>query len=143
MVWRAGSYAGSVGLYSCAEGERLALLKASKGGVSQVPQPQILTLIRRETSAERFCCWVQVAFAPDGLLLLASERKSDALLGWDIRQTRGPLFTCRRALTTNQRLQFDVDPCSCKSRDDCWDLGCIPPRVPAMNRANRLPRHGG
>ena len=88
-MWWAGSYAGSVGLYSCAEGERLALLKASKGGVSQV------------------------AFAPDGLLLLASERKSDALLGWDIRQTRSPLFTCRRALTTNQRLQFDVDPCSC------------------------------
>eukprot|EP01045_Picozoa_sp_COSAG04_P049428 COSAG04_NODE_19483_length_415_cov_1.107595_2_plen_58_part_01 len=42
LMWRAGSYAGSVGLYSCAEGERLALLKASKGGVSQVPHPQIL-----------------------------------------------------------------------------------------------------
>lgn len=28
----------------------------------------------------------------------------------DIRYTAAPLFTCRRRLSTNQRLQFDIDP---------------------------------
>lgn len=32
--------------------------------------------------------------------------------GRDIRHTAAPLFTCRRRLSTNQRLQFDIDPCS-------------------------------
>jgi hypothetical protein len=31
----------------------------------------------------------------------------------DIRHTAAPLFTCRRQHSTNQRLQFDIDPCSC------------------------------
>ena len=86
-MYAAGSYSGSIGVYSCAEGKELALLPAGSGVT-------------------------QVSFAPDGLLLMAGERKSSALAGWDIRHTAAPLFTCRRALTTNQRLQFDIDPCS-------------------------------
>jgi WD40 repeat protein len=56
-VYAAGSYSASVGLYSCAQGETVALLPASSG-VSQV------------------------SFAPDGLLLMVGERKSSALTGW-------------------------------------------------------------
>jgi hypothetical protein len=71
----------------------------------------------------------QVSFAPDGLLLLAGERKSSALVGWDIRHTRAPIFTCRRHLPTNQHLQFDVDASSsycatadCRGRVLVYDI---------------------
>ena len=86
-IYAAGSYDRTIGLYSAAAGERLALLPASSGVT-------------------------QVTFAPDGILLLAGERKSTALVGWDIRCTAAPLFTCRRELNTNQHLQFDVDASS-------------------------------
>ena len=94
-VYAAGSYGKSVGLYDASSGDRLALLPASSGVT-------------------------QVSFAPDGILLLAGERKSSAIVGWDIRQTSAPLFTCKRELTTNQRLQFDIDPSSaaCATADE-------------------------
>ncbi len=56
-AYAAGSYSASVGLYSCAQGDTVALLPANSG-VSQV------------------------SFAPDGLLLMVGERKSSALTGW-------------------------------------------------------------
>lgn len=56
-VYAAGSYSASVGLYSTAQGETVALLPASSGVT-------------------------QVSFAPDGLLLMVGERKSSALTGW-------------------------------------------------------------
>ncbi|KAI9506550.1 Telomerase Cajal body protein 1 [Coemansia spiralis] len=47
-------------------------------------------------------------WSPNGTLWAAS-RRSDYIVGWDIRDLRGPLAVVRRQCTTQQRMEFDFD----------------------------------
>ncbi|XP_015684771.1 telomerase Cajal body protein 1, partial [Protobothrops mucrosquamatus] len=80
------SYAKTVGLYSRAEGDPLAMLVGHRGGVTHA------------------------AFSPDGLYLFTGGRKDAEILCWDLRQPDEVVFSLSRTVGTNQRLYFDLDP---------------------------------
>jgi WD40 repeat protein len=48
-------------------------------------------------------------FSSDGLYLFSGARLDDSICCWDMR-TGKCLYTCERKVTTNQRIQFDIDP---------------------------------
>ncbi|XP_062994175.1 telomerase Cajal body protein 1 [Elgaria multicarinata webbii] len=80
------SYSKTVGLYSRAEGDLLALLHGHHGGVTHA------------------------LFSPDGFRLFTGGRKDTEILCWDLRQPGDVLFSMCRTVATNQRLYFDLDP---------------------------------
>lgn len=54
----------------------------------------------------------QVQFSADGNFLYTGARRDPALHCWDVRYTSGVVYTLHRAsATTNQRIQFDIEPC--------------------------------
>ncbi|KAK6478097.1 telomerase Cajal body protein 1 [Huso huso] len=85
-LYACGSYSRTVGLYSRAEGLPIAVLQGHQGG---------LTHLR---------------FSPDGTLLYSGGRKDPEILCWDLREPGRVLFSMRRAVSTNQRMYFDLEP---------------------------------
>nr|XP_056719603.1 telomerase Cajal body protein 1 [Euleptes europaea] len=85
-VYACASYSKTVGLYSRAEGDPLALLHGHRGGVTHA------------------------LFSPEGFCLYTGGRKDSEILCWDLRQPGEVLFSMRRTVATNQRLYFDLDP---------------------------------
>ncbi|KAM6449845.1 telomerase Cajal body protein 1 [Liasis olivaceus] len=80
------SYSKTVGLYSRAEGDPLAMLLGHRGGVTHA------------------------LFSPDGFYLFTGGRKDSEILCWDLRQPGEIVFSLSRTVATNQRLYFDMDP---------------------------------
>ncbi|XP_054851124.1 telomerase Cajal body protein 1 isoform X2 [Eublepharis macularius] len=85
-VYACASYLKTVGLYSRAEGDPLALLHGHRGGVTHA------------------------LFSPEGFCLYTGGRKDSEILCWDLRQPGEILFSVSRMVATNQRLYFDLDP---------------------------------
>ncbi|KXZ56204.1 hypothetical protein GPECTOR_1g177 [Gonium pectorale] len=51
-------------------------------------------------------------FSPDGNYLFTGARQDEHMFCWDIRYTYESLYTMRRDTgRTNQRIQFDIEPC--------------------------------
>ncbi|EGG15850.1 hypothetical protein DFA_09519 [Cavenderia fasciculata] len=70
--------------------------------VDILPQPTNFTKPRGIT---------QLSFSKDGYYLFAGYRKSNYIIGWDIRNTEAQqIFSFERLGDTNQRLHFDLDP---------------------------------
>ncbi|XP_048372798.1 telomerase Cajal body protein 1 [Sphaerodactylus townsendi] len=84
-VYACASYSKTVGLYSRAEGDPLALLHGHRGGVTHAQ------------------------FSPEGFHLYTGGRKDSEILCWDLRQPGEVLFSMCRTVATNQRLYFDLD----------------------------------
>mmetsp|Transcript_23969 Transcript_23969/g.44474 ORF Transcript_23969/g.44474 Transcript_23969/m.44474 type:complete len:437 (+) Transcript_23969:1-1311(+) len=84
-LFAAGSYNGSVGLYTTNEPCARALFSAQERGVSQL------------------------LFSADGVRLFTGGRKSPDVLCWDIRRLNEPTDTFPRQVSTHQRIQFDID----------------------------------
>ncbi|RKP24435.1 quinon protein alcohol dehydrogenase-like superfamily [Syncephalis pseudoplumigaleata] len=84
-VYAAGSFTGSIGIYSEQHQRLIYQLTGSEAGVTQVK------------------------FTPDGNYLYSASRKSSHILGWDVRQTGSILHRLERANATNQRMTFDID----------------------------------
>ncbi|XP_061446215.1 telomerase Cajal body protein 1 [Rhineura floridana] len=85
-LYACASYSKTVGLYSRAEGEPLAVLHGHQGGITHA------------------------LFAPDGFHLFTGGRKDAEILCWDLRQPGEVLSAMCRTVATNQRLYFDLDP---------------------------------
>ncbi|XP_062372194.1 telomerase Cajal body protein 1 [Sardina pilchardus] len=86
-LYACGSYSRTVGVYSCQDGELLALLPARhQGGITHL------------------------LFAPDGHHLYTGARKDHEILCWDLRNPGRVLFSAHRSVNTNQRIYFDLDP---------------------------------
>ncbi|GAX77396.1 hypothetical protein CEUSTIGMA_g4842.t1 [Chlamydomonas eustigma] len=86
----AGSYSGSIALYDTRTWEMLYVLSGHKGGLTQVQ------------------------FTADGNFLLSGARQDSSLICWDLRggEASGELYRMQRGTAkTNQRIQFDVEPC--------------------------------
>lgn len=84
-LYAVGSYAGSTGVYAEAGGELVCLLGGHTAGVTNV------------------------AFAPDGHVLVTGARQDGRLIVWDIRQTGRALRSCERVAQSNQRILFSID----------------------------------
>ncbi|XP_041926939.1 telomerase Cajal body protein 1 isoform X2 [Alosa sapidissima] len=86
-LYACGSYSRTVGVYSCEDGELLALLPPRhQGGITHL------------------------LFAPDGHHLYTGARKDKEILCWDLRNPGRVLFSIHRSVNTNQRIYFDLDP---------------------------------
>ncbi|KAM6949564.1 telomerase Cajal body protein 1 [Aplochiton taeniatus] len=86
-VYACGSYSRTAGLYSCQDGEQLALLPTRHhGGLTHL------------------------LFSPDGQYLYTGGRKDPEILCWDLRDPGKVLFSLNRNVSTNQRIYFDLDP---------------------------------
>lgn len=86
-VYACGSYSRTAGLYSCQDGEQLALLPTRHhGGLTHL------------------------LFSPDGQHLYTGGRKDPEILCWDLREPGKVLFSLNRTVSTNQRIYFDLDP---------------------------------
>ena len=85
----AGTYLGGIGIYDTRTWEQLFLLKGHKGGITQVQ------------------------FTPDGGFLLSGARQDRDLVCWDLRGGEASeVYRMERDTgATNQRVQFDVEPC--------------------------------
>jgi len=84
-LFACGSYGKSIGLFSLNSGEFQYRLDGQSGGVTGV------------------------RFTPCGNRLMASGRKDDEILCYDIRNLGQIMFVLKRTMTTNQRLQFELD----------------------------------
>jgi len=81
----AGSYSGSVCVWSLQSAECILELQGDHGGVTQTK------------------------FSRDGNLLFSAHRKSGDILCWDVRHTAQTIAVMQRGGDTNQRLSFDLD----------------------------------
>jgi WD40 repeat protein len=87
-TFAAGSYAGPVGLFDAGTGALELLLHGHRGGVTQVQ------------------------FTGCGNYLLTGARGDGDLLCWDVRYASDVVYRLPRGTeATNQRIQFDVEPC--------------------------------
>ncbi|KAJ1477511.1 WD40-repeat-containing domain protein [Baffinella frigidus] len=84
-LFAAGSYSRNVGLYDGGTGKLLYNLQGHRGGVTQAE------------------------WSRDGQYLFTGGRKDDEILCWDVRNTGDVLLRLPRAVTTNQRILFDLD----------------------------------
>ena len=51
-------------------------------------------------------------FSPDGNFLYTGARRDPELFCWDVRHTADVVYRMERdAGATNQRIQFDIEPC--------------------------------
>ncbi|KAF2355258.1 WD40 repeat [Trinorchestia longiramus] len=83
-VMAAGSYLGSVGLYSHNSGRAFCVLHGHTGGVTQIQ------------------------FSSDGNRLYTGARMDDELLCWDVRQMGRVLHSYKRSVRSNQRVAFQL-----------------------------------
>ncbi|CAD7695840.1 unnamed protein product [Ostreobium quekettii] len=84
----AGSYFGTVGIYGHDTCGLECLLEGHTGGVTQVQ------------------------FSRDGNYLYSSARKDGSIHCWDVRFTQQVVYSMtRRTPDTQQRIQFDIEPC--------------------------------
>lgn len=88
----AGSFARSVCLYDASGGE-----------------PRLLRSLKAKD--HRGSGVTQVKFHPTSPeLLYTASRCSDAIVVWDTRNAKHPVFTHERKGRTNQKIAFDIDP---------------------------------
>ncbi|CAM9170103.1 unnamed protein product [Phaeothamnion confervicola] len=85
-LFAAGSYSGTICLYSEKNRGGVVELPAEMGGITQVK------------------------FAPDGWHLFSGARKDPKIMCWDVRKPGQPLGCFHRKADTNQRIAFDIDP---------------------------------
>eukprot|EP00798_Chlamydomonas_sp_ICE-L_P027478 gene27478-4784_t len=101
----AGTYSGCVGLYDARSHEALYILHGHKGGVTQ--SHAALYILHGHKGGV-----TQVKFSHDGNFLFSGARQDPDIIVWDVRQTSGEVYRLQRdTATTNQRIQFDVEPC--------------------------------
>ncbi|GLC72449.1 hypothetical protein PLESTF_001248900 [Pleodorina starrii] len=87
-VFAAGTYTGALGVYDARTYELLLILTGNRGGLTQV------------------------MFSSDGNYLYTGARQDDQMLCWDVRRTYEAVYTMERDTgRTNQRIQFDIEPC--------------------------------
>jgi len=84
-LFACGSYGKCIGLFSLNTGKFQFRLEGQSGGVTSVK------------------------FTPCGTRLFSAARKDDEILCYDIRNLGQILFVLKRPMTTNQRIQFDID----------------------------------
>lgn len=85
-LYACGSYSRSVAIYSCQDGELLAILPTRhQGGITHL------------------------LFSTDGHHLYTGGRKDQEILCWDLRDPGRVLFSVHRSVNTNQRIYFDLD----------------------------------
>lgn len=104
-LFAASSLSGAVTLFSEATGEDpIAFLDGIKSAITQVHTNGYVVLFHLTT--------LQVKFNPlQPHLLYASQRRSDDILCWDVREPFEVLRRFKRsASSTNQKLMFDIDP---------------------------------
>lgn len=104
-LFAASSLSGAVTLFSEATGEDpIAFLDGIKSAITQVHTNAYVVLFHLTT--------LQVKFNPlQPHLLYASQRRSDDILCWDVREPFEVLRRFKRsASSTNQKLMFDIDP---------------------------------
>eukprot|EP01117_Protostelium_nocturnum_P015502 TRINITY_DN6022_c0_g1_i2.p1 TRINITY_DN6022_c0_g1~~TRINITY_DN6022_c0_g1_i2.p1 ORF type:complete len:399 (+),score=90.78 TRINITY_DN6022_c0_g1_i2:52-1248(+) len=92
-----GSYGGTVGLYDERDPSQLIDMMETKDYGKGV---------------------TQVQFSPDGNFLFAGMRRSNSIVGWDIRNTVGPMYQLTRTVETNQKYTFDI----CVDTNACYLL---------------------
>lgn len=57
-------------------------------------------------------CFLQLMFSGDGNYLYTGARQDDQMYCWDVRHTYNSLYCMTRdTARTNQRVQFDIEPC--------------------------------
>ena len=83
-LFAAGSFSGTVGLYTENSKQLITELKGHTGGVTQC------------------------AFSPDGLRLYTAARRDSAIHSWDVRMSGAILASFHRACPTNQRIGFEL-----------------------------------
>ena len=83
-MFACGSYDGTVGLYSPANGHLLDFTAAHSAGVT----------------------WLK--FSRDGYRMYTGARKENLLKCWDIRNLTQPVSCMMRHVSTNQRIYFDI-----------------------------------
>ncbi|EFJ43030.1 hypothetical protein VOLCADRAFT_106969 [Volvox carteri f. nagariensis] len=87
-VFAAGTYTGALGLFDARTYELLLILTGNRGGLTQV------------------------MFSSDGNYLYTGARQDDQMFCWDVRNTYEAVYTLQRdTAKTNQRVQFDIEPC--------------------------------
>mmetsp|Transcript_1794 Transcript_1794/g.5233 ORF Transcript_1794/g.5233 Transcript_1794/m.5233 type:complete len:413 (-) Transcript_1794:499-1737(-) len=87
-VYAAGTYSRAVGVFQADTNQLEIVLHGHRGGVTQLQ------------------------FSPDGNYLYSGARKDGEIICWDIRFTPGPVYRMQRdTAATNQRIQFDIEPC--------------------------------
>ncbi|GIL92819.1 hypothetical protein Vretimale_19220 [Volvox reticuliferus] len=87
-VFAAGTYTGALGVYDARTYELLLILTGNRGGLTQV------------------------MFSSDGNYLYTGARQDDQMFCWDVRSTYEAVYTMQRdTAKTNQRIQFDIEPC--------------------------------
>jgi len=84
-LYACGSYSRNIGLYAAPKGNLLYNLQGQRGGITQVQ------------------------WSRDGNYLFSGGRKDREILCWDVRNTGDVLLSLPRTVSTNQRLQFDLD----------------------------------
>jgi len=83
-LYAAGSFLGSIGLYTEGNPNLITELRGHTGGVTQV------------------------SFSHDGVRLYSAARKDSAIHCWDVRLSGRVLATYHRACRTNQRVGFEL-----------------------------------
>lgn len=74
-----------------------------------------------------------MSFASDGILLYSGARMDSEILCWDLRNPGCVLYSFPRAVSTNQRIYFDLSACSTyvlsgESQQELWLGGRAPYR---------------
>ncbi|KAK9906702.1 hypothetical protein WJX75_006470 [Coccomyxa subellipsoidea] len=84
----AGAYSGDAAVMDERTGELLYVLQGQKGGITQVQ------------------------FSRDGNFLYTGARRDPDIFCWDVRFTSDVMYRMQReTVATNQRIQFDIEPC--------------------------------
>lgn len=87
-LFAAGTYTGALGVYDARTYELLLILTGNRGGLTQL------------------------MFSGDGNYLYTGARQDDQMYCWDVRHTYNSLYCMTRdTARTNQRVQFDIEPC--------------------------------
>ncbi|XP_068200525.1 telomerase Cajal body protein 1 isoform X2 [Palaemon carinicauda] len=82
----AGSYIGSLGLYSTDRNALFCRIDGCPGGITHIQ------------------------FSSDGTKLFSGSRMNNEMLCWDLRNPGKLLWSFRREVKTNQRIYFDLEP---------------------------------
>lgn len=111
-MYALGSFSRTIGLYDTNDGKAVSVLSDHSGGVTQVK------------------------FTNDGYYLISGARKDSEIIWWDLRNTSLPLFKLLRNVSTNQRIQFDIDrnnlnvfSGSTDNQVHIWDLKKLPDEI--------------
>eukprot|EP00873_Tetraselmis_striata_P001711 jgi/Tetstr1/421975/TSEL_001221.t1 len=87
-LFAAGTYSREIGIFGADIDALQLVLRGHRGGVTQIQ------------------------FSPDGNYLYSGARKDGEIICWDVRFTPGPVYRLQRGTAnTNQRIQFDIEPC--------------------------------